>query len=117
MALPESYVFTWHRANVRSISWLENDIGFVSTAADNTIAVWLMPRIQSSVAPNVPLWTYKCNQVNFTSTFAYKMPRDKDKDKDVNTVRISVLASANDNSIHEIVEGKLTTKYELNSLP
>lgn len=43
--LAENYVFTWHKANVRSISWLEDDIGFVSSAADNTIAVWLLPRI------------------------------------------------------------------------
>lgn len=116
MTLPENYVFTGHKANVRSISWLKDDIGFVSTAADNTIAVWLMPRIQSNGPKNVPLWTYRCNMVNFTSTVAYKLPWDKDKDKDVNTVRISVFASGNDNFIHEIIEGKLTTKYELNGM-
>ena len=116
MALPENYVFTWHKANVRSISWLEDDIGFVSSAADNTIAVWLMPRIQTNGQANVPLWTYRCNMVNFTSTIGYKLPRDKDKDKDVNTVRISVFASGNDSYIHEIVEGKLTTKYELSAM-
>jgi len=115
MAQPENYIFSWHKNTVRSISWLENEIGFVSADQNFTIAVWLMPRVQSGAAPNVPVWHYNCKQVNFTSMFAYKLPRDKDKDKDVNTIRISVIASGTDNFIHEICEGKLVTKYELGS--
>lgn len=43
--LPDNYVFNWHKPNVRSISWLEDDIGFVSTDANSNIAVWMLPRI------------------------------------------------------------------------
>lgn len=42
--LPENYIFSWHKGNVRQINWLEDDTGFVSTAGDNTIAVWLLPK-------------------------------------------------------------------------
>lgn len=67
---------------MRSISWLDDDIGFVSTAADNTIAVWLLPRIGGPVKSNVPLWTYRQSMTNFLSTIAYKLPKDKDKEKE-----------------------------------
>ena len=43
--LVDDYVFEFHKTNIRSISWLEDDIGFVSTAGDSTLAVWLLPRI------------------------------------------------------------------------
>lgn len=38
--LNENYVFNYHRANVKSIQWLEDDLGFVSTDNDFTIIVW-----------------------------------------------------------------------------
>lgn len=46
--LIQNYIFSWHRANVRSISWLEDDIGFVSADADFTVAVWMLPRAQQN---------------------------------------------------------------------
>lgn len=97
---------------MRSISWLEDDIGFVSTDANSNIAVWMLPRIQANAPPNVPLWTFNGNNVNFTSTVAFKMPRDKEKDKEIGAVRITVFASASDSFIYEIVDRKLVTKYE-----
>jgi len=54
----ENHIFTWHKGNIRSISWLEDDIGFVSSAADYTIAVWILPRIAANSKPPVPLWTF-----------------------------------------------------------
>ena len=64
MAQPENYIFSWHKNTVRSISWLENEIGFVSADQNFTIAVWLMPRVQSGAATNVPVWHYNCKQVH-----------------------------------------------------
>lgn len=95
--LPENYVFTWHKANIRSINWLEDDLGFVSTAADNTIAVWMLPRIYANAPPNVPFWTFKQNNANFLSTVSFK--HVPEKDKEVQPAKITVFASCSDNSI------------------
>ena len=54
----------------------------MSTDADFTVAVWLLPRVQAGGEENRPLWVYRCSGVNFTSTVAWKVPRDKEKDKE-----------------------------------
>ena len=55
----KNFVFSWHKANVRSINWLEDDVGFVTTAADNSIAVWHLPRLSSqSETTTTPIWTF-----------------------------------------------------------
>jgi WD40 repeat protein len=38
--LPSNYIFAWHSGSVKSITWNEDDTGFVTTAIDNSIAVW-----------------------------------------------------------------------------
>lgn len=70
-------MFNWHKPNVRSISWLEDDVGFVSTDANSNIAVWMLPRIQSNAAANAPIWTFNSNNVNFTSTVAFIALKEK----------------------------------------
>jgi hypothetical protein len=77
---------------VRSISWLEDDVGFVSSDSDFTIKVWMLPRISAGGAKhNAPVWEKRINNVEFTSTIAIKQIRDTKEQanqKDGNKVRI-----------------------------
>lgn len=139
--LHENYVFTFHKAHVKSISWLEDDSGFVSTAADSSIAVWRLPRLMASVPGekhvNRPVWTYEAEltrvpkelnplkgmeeralarvtKANFTATVPFHITKEKDKDakeKD-HTVKIGVFAAGTDGAIHELQDGKLRTKCD-----
>lgn len=121
----ENYIFQWHNANVRTITWLEDEIGFVSTGGDNRMALWLLPRAtgpssEQSVKQPKPLWTYPNKGKlgpEFTCTVAYKIEREKDKDKNAekdskypHTFR--VIAAANDQSLHIVQDGKLLARYE-----
>jgi len=55
--LPHNYVFNWHKSSVKQINWLDDDTGFVSCDGNSTVAVWVLPKVDSK-EPNVPIWTY-----------------------------------------------------------
>ena len=140
--LHENYIFTFHKAHVKSISWLEDDSGFVSTATDSSIAVWRLPRLTASNPGekhvNRPIWTYEAELVrlpkelnplkggiedramtrstkaNFLATVPFRINKEKDKDSKEKdlTVKIGVFAAGTDGAIYELHDGKLRTKCE-----
>lgn len=89
---------------MRSISWLEDDIGFVSTSADCTLAVWVLPRLSANATKpvkNVPMWTFAGDKHSeFLATCGIKLAKDESKEKYEKDLkyphRIMVYATAND---------------------
>ena len=98
--MADNYVFSWHKGNIRTITWLEDDSGFISTAGDNTLAVWLLPKTGQS-GPNVPLWTYNWKYTAFTASVGYKTEIEKNKSK------IQVFCCGSDGTIHSILDEKV----------
>ena len=54
-----------HKGIVRGISWLEDDTGFVSVAADHTLMYWKLNREPKD--PENPQWIYNKTLISFTS--------------------------------------------------
>ena len=75
---PDNYIFSFHKAFVKSITWTEDDSGFVSTSIDNIIAVWALPKIEGSSnkdlfpKKNEPIWTYRSGITHFLATVSIK---------------------------------------------
>lgn len=114
--VPANYVFTWHKANVRSISWLEDEVGFVSSDADCTIAVWMLPRqVQNAELP-APLWTYKTKSlVNINSVIAFRIPGEIEKDHKTTNDKIQVYASLQDGTVLELIDRRVQCKFQASS--
>ena len=84
---------------MRAISWLEDDTGFVSVSADNTLMYWKL-KLDPNDPPN-PQWIYNKPLISFTSCQAFKEEQDKGPPKIV-----AFGTSGKDGTIREITEGK-----------
>lgn len=66
---PPNYTFKAHTGPIRSITWLPDDTGFVSSALDTTIFMWtLNPKEDESN----PVWEHKIPSVDFTCLRVFK---------------------------------------------
>lgn len=73
--LPNCYKFSYHTGNVKTMTWNEDDTGFLTTAKDNTIAVWQLPKMQSEQEDQEkikPVWIYKKPLMQITSAVIIK---------------------------------------------
>ena len=60
---PLQYTFKAHSGPIRSISWLHDDTGFVSSALDSTIHMW---RLNPKEDQSNPDWSFTMANVDFT---------------------------------------------------
>ena len=88
---PPQYTFKAHTGPIRSIAWLPDDTGFVSSALDTTIFMWTL---NPKEGEQNPVWQYKVQNVDFTCLKVYKKPTESTP---------SVFATGQDKSIHEII--------------
>ena len=105
---PSNYVFKAHMGHVRSISWLDDDTGFVTSALDATINCW---KLNPEEKEDNPVWGYKLKNVDFTCVKAYK-PESETK-SDSKTVPI-IYATGQDKTLREICQGKDKSRFEQN---
>lgn len=57
---PENFVFKGHTGVVKSISWLEDDTGFVSCGWDCSIFLWkLLHDVDTPENPSDPVWEFR----------------------------------------------------------
>jgi WD40 repeat protein len=96
------FIFKGHTNNPKSISWLEDDTGFVSCGMDSNILLWRLyqPKavdengVMIDNNTRLPVWEFKVNNKTFNSVAIYRPDSD-----DCEPV---VYASSNDKSIREI---------------
>ena len=87
---PSEYIFKNHIGPIRSIAWLQDDTGFVSSAWDSSVCMWaLNPKDGKN-----PVWSKKMANVDFTCVKAYKPDGEKASPK--------VFATGMDKSIREL---------------
>ena len=89
---PVNYIFKGHQGHIRSISWLEDDTGFVTSALDASIMVW---KLNPGEGQENPVWQYKLKNVDFTCVRAFK------PDNDVKAEPL-VYATGQDKTLREI---------------
>ena len=89
-----------HQSPVRSICWLPDDTGFVSSAFDSTVKMVLLNPKEGD--PN-PVWEHLVPNVDQTCVKIYK-PDDAKKPM--------VFVTSQDKSIRMIVDGNETCRYE-----
>ena len=88
---PVNYTFKAHSGHIRSIAWLQDDSGFVSSALDSTIHMWSLNQTQ-------PIWSFTKANVDFTCLRVFK--------GDGNNEVPRVFATGQDKSIREIKQGE-----------
>ena len=93
---PVNYTFKAHSGMIRSISWLQDDSGFVSSALDSTIHMWTMGEANR-------IWSFTEPNVDFTCLRVHKPEGEKSQ--------ISVFATGQDKSIREIREGTVVRTF------
>ena len=91
---PVQYVFKAHSGPIRSIAWLQDDTGFVSSAFDTTINYWTL---NPKPGEKNPVWGLTVPNVDFTCLKVYKPDGDRTSP--------SVFATGQDKSIIEIKDG------------
>lgn len=110
---PQSYLFKGHDSFVRSINWLEDDSGFVSSGYDNVIYFWRFPPPSELPANNSMLteaqkphyWPHFTDKnVGFSSVNVHKFDAQP----------AEIFATGTDKSIRKIVDGKEVLKYQEN---
>ncbi len=104
--LPANYTFGWHLSSVKSITWNEDDTGFVTAGIDNSIAVWQLPKLQGAAEniKNEPVWTFKKTLARFLSTIAIKMETAEKTKEGKATLKQVVFASVSYNNRFFIYE-------------
>lgn len=98
--LPVQYLFKSHMGHIRSIAWLDDDTGFVSSAGDSTINVWKLNPAENEVNP---IWHYKLKNVDFTCVATFKPEGEKNS---------LVYATGQDKTIRELSSGKKGVGFE-----
>ena len=78
---------------IRSIAWLDDDTGFVSSGWDASIYLW---KLNLEPGETNPVWDYKIKNTNFTCVQAFKPEGSKEP---------CVYATGTDKSIRELVKG------------
>lgn len=96
-------VFKAHLGLIRSIAWLEDDTGFISSGWDAAVYVWKLNQKE-----NTPIWEYKMKSVNFTCVTTFKPE---------GTTKPLIYATGTDKTIRELIEGnnqigKESLRYE-----
>ena len=95
---PPHYKFKDHSGLIRSISWLDDDTGFVSSGWDATIFMW-------KLSQQTAVWEHKVKNVNYTCVTSYKQEGEK-------TGGHLVYATGTDKTIREL-DGKVEKlRYE-----
>lgn len=97
----EKYIFKAHQGHIRSIAWLEDDTGLVTSAWDATICMW---KLKPAEGEANPMWQLNYNNVNFTCVTVHKPENEKGPP--------IVYATGQDKSIREIRDGKETLRFE-----
>jgi len=96
---PVNYTFKAHSGMIRSITWLQDDSGFVSSALDSTIHMW---RLNPKKDQSNPVWSFTYANVDFTCLRVFKYEGDKTP---------SVFATGQDKSIRRIVNGEVENRF------
>lgn len=94
-------MFKAHTGPIRSICWLPDDTGFVSSALDTTIYMWKLNPKEGE--PN-PVWSHMVPNVDFTCLKVFKPDGEKGSH--------SVFATGMDKSIREIKDGEEIRRFE-----
>ena len=81
-------MFKKHHGIIRSISWLEDDTGFISSGWDASIYFWKLNNQE-------PLWVYKKKNVEFTCVTSFKAEGPQEYDP-------YIYVSGTDRSIREL---------------
>lgn len=100
---PSEYIFKAHIGPIRSIAWLNDDTGFVSSAWDATIYMWTL---NPKEGEQNPVWGKKLQNVEFTCVKAYKPDGEKTSPL--------VFATGMDKSIREFKDGEEMQRFEQN---
>ena len=99
---PPHYVFKGHNGPIRSISWLQDDTGFVSSALDSNIIMWTLNPKEEAKTNKV--WNFQMANFDFTCLTVIKKEGQPGVEKNTPP---SVFATCSDKKIHEICDGKL----------
>ena len=98
---PPHYNFKAHNGHIRSITWFQDDTGFVSSGFDQTINYW---NLNPKEGKKNPQWSLTVPNSDFTCLLVHKPDGDKSEP--------SVFATCQDKSIREIKEGTEICKFE-----
>ena len=93
-------MFKAHLGLIRSIAWLEDDTGFISSGWDASIYMW---KLNLDEGETNPIWDYKLKNVNFTCVQSFRAEGSKDP---------CVYATGTDKSIRELTKGEEERRYE-----
>lgn len=96
-----NYTFKAHGGSIRSIAWLQDDTGFVSSALDTTIYYW---KLNPKEGEQNPVWGLTVPNVDFTCLKVFKPDGDKSSP--------SVFATGQDKTIREIKDGAEIRRFE-----
>ena len=105
---PEEYQFiNHHRGQIKQISWLDDDTGFLSVSTDHTLMYWKLKLDPQKDPAQNPVWRYEQPLISFNSCQAFKEEQDKGP-----PLVVAFAASGKDGTIREVSQGRLRLTVE-----
>jgi len=73
---PEHFTYKGHTDTIKTIAWLEDDSGFVTTSKDNAVAFWRLftgtADGQANELEENPIWKYSYKKAVFNAVCVYR---------------------------------------------
>ena len=103
---PPQWVFTGHASPIKSIWWLEDDTGLVSTGRDDhQVILW---KLKPDAKGECKVWAHKQPLTQFSDC----QIREEEPEKQNLPMKIVAIVASRDGSLREIENGLSRTKYE-----